>query len=274
MSVDSSLIFLVVIGLWMAYLVPTWLRRREQMSASRAGDRFSAAMRVLTRRPAPSARSHLSAAHAYVLTPPRAALGEPGSPVMEAAAPSGTRQPLPRVGLAVIGLLVLSALAVPASMALAVLTVAPPWSPAAPGAVLVVLFPALRLRARRRTRSRSAGADGTTFSELEPALSALADVDQDQQALSDGERSASATPERELRPGEWTPVPVPLPSYLLKDEVPRRSASRLELDEVSRWHADWRDLPAAAAVAEPAFPDVDDDDIPTYSPPARRALGA
>jgi hypothetical protein len=266
MNVDSSLIFLVVIGLWLAYLVPTWLRRREQMSASRASDRFSAAMRVLSRRPAPSDRPRASVAHAYVLTPP-ASVGEPASPVEEPAAHTSTRQRLPRAGIAVVGLLVLSALAVPASVALAAVTVVPGWSPAAPGGVVVVLVGALRLRARRR--ARRAEADGIT-SGLEP-LSAVSEMAQELQPLPDGDRGASGTPQRELQPGEWTPVPVPLPSYLLKDEVPRRGTSRHEPDDASRWFADWREAPVGA---ESELPDVDEDDIPTYSPPARRALGA
>lgn len=46
------MIFVVIIALWAAYLVPHWLRRREELSAARSVDRFSTAMRVLSRRPA------------------------------------------------------------------------------------------------------------------------------------------------------------------------------------------------------------------------------
>lgn len=51
MSVDpSSLIFVVIIGIWALYLVQHWVRRREQVATSRSVDRFSEAMRVLERR--------------------------------------------------------------------------------------------------------------------------------------------------------------------------------------------------------------------------------
>ena len=50
-SVDpSSLIFVVIIGIWAVYLVQHWVRRREQLATSRSLDRFSDAMRVLERR--------------------------------------------------------------------------------------------------------------------------------------------------------------------------------------------------------------------------------
>lgn len=47
---SSSLVFVGIIGLWAAYLVPQWTRRRGQLAASRQADRFSAAARVLARR--------------------------------------------------------------------------------------------------------------------------------------------------------------------------------------------------------------------------------
>jgi hypothetical protein len=50
-SVDpSSLIFVVIVGIWALYLVQHWVRRREQVATSRSVDRFSEAMRVLERR--------------------------------------------------------------------------------------------------------------------------------------------------------------------------------------------------------------------------------
>lgn len=272
MTVDSSLIFLVVIGLWLAYLVPQWLRRRQQLSASRSGDRFSGALRVLARRPEPTERGDRPVGRPYVLAPP------PSPPAIKGAAAPGLvgvpaparvgsgsdagRARLPLLGLVVLGLLVASVLAVPGTVALAVLSLAPVWSPAGAFGALVVLLLALRTRARRRARAvRPAAAERV----VEPSAVVVADEGggvADEPA--DGDTRAAAE-DRELLPGEWTPVPVPLPSYLLKVEVPRRRRPSVELDEVSRWHADWREQPAAQ---------VDDDDIPTYAPPVRRALGA
>lgn len=276
MGVDSSLIFLVVIGLWAAYLVPQWLRRREQLSASRSGDRFSAALRVLTRRPDPGNRTRRTEGRPYVLTPPPAlaigrGLEEAEAPALvDAVASDAGRARLPLLGLVVVGLLLVAVLAVPGTVALVVLSVAPLWAPAAALGGLVVLLVTLRLRARRRRRA--VRAVGSVVVEPSAVVEGESVADEPSEAPHVDGPSACSELEREPLPGEWTPVPVPLPSYLLKDEVPRRRRPTLELDEVSRWHADWRE--PATVVQEPARPEVDDDDIPTYAPPARRAIGA
>lgn len=58
----TSLVFLVVLGIWAAYLVQHWLRRREHLLTARSVDTFTEALRVLERRPdvdqAPRARSY------------------------------------------------------------------------------------------------------------------------------------------------------------------------------------------------------------------------
>lgn len=46
----SSLIFLVIIAVWAAYLIQHWIRRRDHVATARSVDRFSEAMRVLERR--------------------------------------------------------------------------------------------------------------------------------------------------------------------------------------------------------------------------------
>ncbi|WP_460461545.1 hypothetical protein [Angustibacter peucedani] len=48
----SSLIFVVIVAIWAAYLLGHWVRRRDQVATARSVDRFSDAMRVLERRPA------------------------------------------------------------------------------------------------------------------------------------------------------------------------------------------------------------------------------
>ena len=46
----SSLIFLVLIAIWAAFLLQHWVARREHLATARSVDRFSEAMRVLERR--------------------------------------------------------------------------------------------------------------------------------------------------------------------------------------------------------------------------------
>ncbi len=281
---DSSLIFLVVIGLWLAYLVPSWVRRREHLSASRFNDRFSTAMRVLDRREDVPDRSDRPAAPSYLLTPPRPPLAiENDEPLVEVAADRG-RARFPLVAAVAATLLVVSLVAVPGTVALAALALAPAWAPVAACAAAAGVLVGLRARARRRARTlrrqgSSAVLDPSSVVLANGSLLGRADVDgegADAAPVAAVEPAGAAS--RESLPGEWTPVPVPLPAYLLKDEVPR-PRERVELDQVTRWYADWRDT--SVEPVEPVEPvghvrpEVDEDDIPTYAPPAhRRAVGA
>jgi hypothetical protein len=70
MSVDpSSLIFVVIIGIWAAYLMQHWVRRREQVATSRSVDRFSDAMRLLERRVPVPIELPARASRGYVVAP-------------------------------------------------------------------------------------------------------------------------------------------------------------------------------------------------------------
>lgn len=83
MGVDpSSLIFVVIIGIWAVYLVQHWVRRREQLATSRSLDRFSDAMRVLERRAPIPVPLPVSPNRPYVVAPARS------QPAPAAAAPT------------------------------------------------------------------------------------------------------------------------------------------------------------------------------------------
>jgi hypothetical protein len=47
----GSLIFVVIVAIWAAYLLQHWVRRRDDAAATRSVDSFSQAMRVLEKRP-------------------------------------------------------------------------------------------------------------------------------------------------------------------------------------------------------------------------------
>ena len=69
----SSLIFLVIIGIWAAYFVQYWVRRREHLATIRSVDAFSETMRVLQRRaPLPSVDAGSQAPRTYAVSPARA----------------------------------------------------------------------------------------------------------------------------------------------------------------------------------------------------------
>lgn len=72
--VQGSLIFVVIVAIWAAYLVQHWVRRREDAAATRSVDGFSEAMRVLQKRPLlPATELRSPRPHSYAVTPGRAA---------------------------------------------------------------------------------------------------------------------------------------------------------------------------------------------------------
>ena len=74
MQSPSSLIFLVLLGVWAAYFVQYWVRRRDHVATARSVEQFSEAMRVLERRD-PLPRTDLSepAPRSYAVSPARTA---------------------------------------------------------------------------------------------------------------------------------------------------------------------------------------------------------
>ena len=88
----SSLIFLVIIAIWAAYLLQHWVRRREHLATARSVDRFSDAMRVLERRgPLVEAPAGAPTPRSYAVSPTRA--GRPEGQVHRA--PSQPEPPRP-----------------------------------------------------------------------------------------------------------------------------------------------------------------------------------
>ncbi|WP_392544496.1 hypothetical protein [Oryzobacter telluris] len=74
MQSPSSLIFLVLLGVWAAYFVQYWVRRRDHVATARSVDQFSTAMRVLERRDAlPHTDLSEPAPRSYAVHPARAA---------------------------------------------------------------------------------------------------------------------------------------------------------------------------------------------------------
>jgi hypothetical protein len=68
----SSLVFLILIAIWAAYLLQHWVRRREHLATARSVDRFSDAMRVLERRsPLPDFDLSVPRPRSYAISPAR-----------------------------------------------------------------------------------------------------------------------------------------------------------------------------------------------------------
>lgn len=162
-----SLVFALVVGLWAAYLLPQWVRRRDTLGQSRTHDRHSERLRVLPRRrpsravTGPSSRPLLTGTQVAVRPGPpvRAgsrALGRPAPVVAPALAtpaddvrPAATSAARVAARRRAVVLLALVA-ATSASWGLVAVAGAPPLV-AAPASVLLALdVVALRSAARRR----------------------------------------------------------------------------------------------------------------------------
>ena len=92
----SSLIFVVIVAIWAAYLVQHWARRREDAAASRSVEGFSEAMRVLEKRPSlPTTALSTPRPHSYAVKP--AGTGRPTVDVKRAVPAGSSRRHSPLV---------------------------------------------------------------------------------------------------------------------------------------------------------------------------------
>lgn len=90
----SSLIFVLIVAIWAAYLLQHWIRRRDHLATARSVDRFSEAMRVLERRkPLPQSALVTPEPRSYAVSPARPTRAEVlvkrAQPSVPAAARSG-----------------------------------------------------------------------------------------------------------------------------------------------------------------------------------------
>ncbi len=170
----SSLIFLLIIAIWAAYLLQHWIRRREHLATARSVDRFSEAMRVLERRnPLPQSPLSAPEPRSYAVSPARPAHPEvlvkrahpdpapsraptvPAAAQSPGAAPETKRPGSPRSWSArrVRGISLLTCVALLlVSSVLAPLGTLPWWSVAVAGALVVGDLGWLRHAARQPTR--------------------------------------------------------------------------------------------------------------------------
>ena len=243
----SSLIFLVIIAIWAAYLLQHWVRRREHLATARSVDRFSEAMRVLERR-SPLPGSDLSAPQprSYVVSPARSSRPEVVVKRAQSPAPVSTR-PAAAVrptrifhalaGMSarrVRGLSLLSSLSLALVVSvLAAFSILLWWTVPVAVSVLVADFAWLRHAALAEPRAPRVRAPAGT-SVPTPALSVSRSASRPQ-IWNSARTEQLAAPlvvgvvevaERtevlaEADPSGWAPVPVPPPTYTLKAKAER-----------------------------------------------------
>ena len=281
------MIFLVLIGVWAAYFVHYWVRRRAHLATARTVDAFSASMRILERR---TQAVHADAApRSYAAHPTRAVTGRRATEhvlVSTAAAPAPRRAPgaRPRAvrpsrrarGLT---LLVAAAAAV-ATGAGAVVGLLPWVASAAPAGAVVLAVLWLRAADRAERAARGvATADrarraptptvvvvpaptATLLDDERPApasvatedlLEVVADLAPEPVTVLEPEPVPVMLVDEDDIPLTWDPIPVPRPTYTMKAKVERPAPPPAETTPV----------PAAA----------EHDDV-AYDEPTRRVAGA
>ncbi len=306
----SSLIFLVIVAIWAAYLIQHWVRRREHVATARSVDRFSEAMRVLERRsPLPRPELATPHPHSYALKPAssrpavvvKRATTVAAVATREARATSRVsetvahRSPLtarrPGAGTAATapartpsrpvlarphrtstevlvrklrGVAFLVTLgAVPVTAALSALHILLWVSVAIALVAFVAVVGWLRhgvLREQARARAARRVPRGTPLRGTAAARETSKTTESSEEEDAE-ERSAQATPRElasrvvfdaaapvagaahasserfvaeapaPLTPGGWSPVPVPPPTYTLKDAAPRRAPEPAEVTQ-------------------------------------------
>ncbi len=176
----SSLIFVLVVAIWAAYLLQHWIRRRDHLSTARSVDRFSEAMRVLERRkPLPESPLAAPEPRSYAVSPARpsraavtvkrAAPKPSAEEVVESPRPARVRGGVARVRSGMTGprlraaSFVLCLVLLAASVVLLALGRVPWWAVGVAGVLLVADLVWLRLaatatarRARREHAARTA----------------------------------------------------------------------------------------------------------------------
>lgn len=255
--VGSGLIYAVIIGMWAAYFIPRWLRRHEELSESRSVERFDQAMRILSRRePTPDQR--------FVVMPPR--------PEQPRAIPAQRSRPgqSVRASVAVRRRRVLAGLLLTTLVTSVVtpLSPAPWWSPLVALGLVVAYLVHLRRQARsrhevsrtRRTIRQRSRSRLLRFDAIERLMTVRRELAEERAAEdlrwqeaeeAEARLRAEEAERRRAEEGGWSPVPVPLPTYVSKPVASRR-APAIDLTNPGAWTQAQSPPPADVAVDRPA----------------------
>jgi hypothetical protein len=249
---SSGLIYAAIVAGWAAILVPRWVRQNEEIDQAREADKAHG-VRVLEPSAEIARGARTQARHESLpiaATEARAASEEPIGNYDHARAAARRR----RLVLTVLWL------ALATVTVIAVIGALPLWSVAIP-AVSLVVFISLAHRAapaevnRPPVRRRLAGpTDARNTRSSRPAT------------------VSEPKPTEPVDPHAWQPVPVPLPTYLLKDKAPDSAARSIDLTNPGAWTSG-RLEPAGSATLPPVSAPAPADDVVEDLPHRRIAVG-
>jgi hypothetical protein len=291
----SGLIVIVIVAAWALFLVPQWLHRRAEATArladripeaelddpadadADAGRRRRFGRRELTRRTAaPATRRRWLRRR-----PPRPAPTlESGAPRSSSGRPAAARRRRVLAVLAAATLLTAVAVGLAALLGLPV----PAWLVAVPGSLMVgyllllaLVHPATAAATTQRGREPQSLTSGSAATAPEPAVRpvpAMTSVPSAVEASVGGDLRgvpglADVPDLRDLsadEQGTWTPVPLPVPTYVTAPRAPR-SVRTIDLSNPGSWTA----APEATAADPTPAPDLEeaDDSVVEH----RRAVG-
>jgi len=237
----TGLIYVAIVAAWAAYLVPLWLRRHDEISRQKSLERYSSAMRVLSRE---------SDSGRYVARrrdePPRALAPTP----KRSAAQLRARRAAAMRRRRVLSLLMLTWASVGA---LAVFDLVPRWTAAVPAVLIVTFLVLVRRTVRRAQHSRSESAVEPAGTAKRPDVSyAYGTTTSETSAEPTVEVAAPVTTEKPpAEEGLWDPIPVTLPIYVYKEKAPPTTVRTISLPG-TEFASPVEPVAAPAAEAAPA----------------------
>jgi hypothetical protein len=259
----TGLIYVAIVAAWAAYLVPMLLKRGDE--ARRRSVPSSSDARVLSRDPSRPR---------YVVRPAGAAVPADGRVAADGGVAAGDLPPPKRYvpnrarrvaamrRRRVLSILTLSLLSMTALAGLKILLW---WSVSIPAGVIVAFVVLTRVQLRRQARERAVHA-----AERRARLQARHDrgpagkpapSPDDELTIEVKLPTSEPAPVEKASEGLWDPVPVTLPTYVMKEKAPDRTVRTISLtdDEVfsSARTTDPAEKPALTGPVEtPAEPEV------------------
>ncbi|ONI71659.1 hypothetical protein BWI15_15995 [Kribbella sp. ALI-6-A] len=286
----TGLIYVAIVAAWAAYLVPMMLKRNDEASRRRSAEAYSSsAARVLSRADGTRARYVVRSPGTGVTTPAGttvtgtsahgAMVTATGTPVAEPPPPRYIPNRARRVAAMrrrrVLSILTLSLLSMTALAGLGILLW---WSVSIPAVLIVAFIVLTRVQLRRQARERAAlvaarRARAAARHDRGPAVAPPSSPDNELTVEVQLPVAEPPVVKPETKPisseGLWDPVPVTLPTYVLKEKAPDRTVRTINLSGPDVFSS------ARIVEPEPTAPPIVPDEVaePEVEPEIKRAVG-
>jgi hypothetical protein len=224
----TGLIYLVIIALWAAVLIPMWLRRHDQISEVRSTARFSSAMRSLGSNGQPQYAMSMSGGP-MTSSVPEVPVARPINPSRAEGVDPTYERELARQSAATRRAVVLGILTAVLLVALvaAMIGVLPKWAPVLAALPVIGFVVAAAMTASQRSSAGSSRparaprrADRASGAQAEAAPSVESQSDEEWQNWNAWDEDESS----------WEAVPTTLPTYV---SAPRASAVPRGIDRAT-----------------------------------------